>query len=450
MHVRLTAHALVRACTSFVGLFWVLWRTHGHPGYAVNAHPTSYLRRWLRCTRTTHSHPIPTFQWHLGHNPARGCPPNDKGFDYFYGLPYSHEEGFPGPGPEGIIWPPVPLYENYDLIEQPINFTSLTPRYTQHVLDILDNTTKTGTPLFMYLGYEECHVPLFAARDFQNASRRGPYGDMMEQMDASIGTIMDKIRSTPALADNTIVLFTSDNGAWLAPSTGVPGAAGNPLWGGSNAPFRGGKGSTWEGGFREPAIVWAPGRVPASSVSYEPTTMMDILPTFAEYAGVQLPAGITYDGKSIVSVLNGTLAATPGAAPVHNYIWYWREKTLYAARHGQYKAHFFTRPGFGTDNATAHNPPLLFNVEHDPAEANALNASLYADELATIIAASKAHVASITPSVSEYEAQDWKLVPCCHKKFDWHQAMEFVSEGKLGLAIWDSCVCTNNTDVPVA
>lgn len=393
-------------------------------------------------------------KWHLGHNPANNCTPNDQGFDYFYGLPYSHEEGFPGPELESIVWPPVPLFENRELIQQPVNMETLTPRYTNKTLNLLDEYAASGEPFLHYIGYAESHVPLFAAPEFQGISRRGPYGDTTTQMDASIGQIIAKLKET-GLDQNTYVIFSSDNGAWVDPGTGLGTLNSKPLSGGSNAPFRGGKGSTWEGGMREPAIVWAPGRVPAGTVSMEPVTMMDLLPTFSELAGIPNPPGVILDGKSIVSVIQPTeeQGTAELAEPIHQAIFYWREHVLYATRYGPWKAHFFTRPGFLPEPPTPHDPPLLFQIEHDPAERLPINATLEPvarQVLATIEALSRAHVANITRGVSQYEAQSWAVVPCCHKAYNKTQATGFWDQKEYGLAVWDECVCSDATTRPKA
>lgn len=190
-------------------------------------------------------------KWHIGSNPAAGClPTQNQGFDYFFGLPYSHEEGFPGPAvPESLVFPPIPVMQNESIVQQPVDLDNLTPTYTAQTLALLDmlagkpvatppkfgvpagSQPKPDQPFFLHVAYEECHVPLFAATAFQNRSRRGHYGDALEQMDASIGAILDKLEET-GLADSTTVIFSSDQGAWLDAGSGL--SKGSYLNGGSN------------------------------------------------------------------------------------------------------------------------------------------------------------------------------------------------------------------------
>lgn len=415
------------------------------------------------------------------------------------------------------MFPPMPLHENLKLIEQPLDLTTLTPRYTARALELLAQLAPNasvankalnsllyapgasnwtgfapaamnlttpplrGQPFFLYFAFEESHVPLFTANNFRNVSRRDRYGDMTMQMDAAIAQVMTFLQQT-GLDQTTTVLFSSDNGAWIDPGTGFPGSTGQPAIGGSNAPFKDGKGSTWEGGLREPAILWAPGRVPPGQVIQEPTTLMDVFDTFLERANAQSPPASGLDSASFWRFVNGSSAESMRAQPtsfaylasqaltpapipplpsnpafrqmdqppLHDFIWMWREDTLYAARYGSYKAHFFTRSGFGSDPPVAQDPPLLFDLSWDFGEAFPLNVTVapYDAILAAIVAGADAHRASVTMYPSQYEALDWSLVPCCNKPFNMTEALEFLEEGQIGLAIWDSCVCSGNTNIP--
>jgi hypothetical protein len=144
----------------------------------------------------------------------------------------------------------------------------------------------------------------------------------------------------------------------------------------------------------------------------------------------------------------------PSVYSFHEYVYYWREAVLYAIRWGPWKAHFFTRPGFGFVAPTPWDPPLLFQVEWDPAEAFPLNSSVAPFDalVAHMTAAAAAHVASVVPVPAQEDPQDFALVLCCDKPFNGTQALEFVAEGtyELGLALWDACVCSDATSPPVA
>jgi arylsulfatase A-like enzyme len=375
-------------------------------------------------------------KWHLGHN--EGCLPPERGFDFFYGLPYSHEEGYPGPTPEDLIWPPVPLMKGMDIVQQPVNLSDITQRYTSQALNLLDQYAKSNQSFLMHVAYEEPHVPLFANPAFLNTSRRGLYGDAVEQMDDSVGQILQKLRDT-GLSKNTLVYFTSDNGAWINPSSGIPGAPPAPLTGGCNGPLQDGKGSTWEGGMREPAIFWWP-NVIKPGLSMELITMMDVFPTFLSLSNMTSPNNATYpiDGLNIAPLLLGTNKTSP-----HDYIYYWREHTVYAVRYGPWKAHYYTRTGFDTDPPVEHNPPLLFNVDWDPAERVPLNVSDYADIVANIDNALQQHLEEVVPGVSQYEKQRWTLVPCCHGSFNSSDFLDYIREHEWSLALWEElgCVC---------
>jgi arylsulfatase A-like enzyme len=402
-------------------------------------------------------------KWHLGHrlDADVGCLPGDgrRGFDYFFGLPYSHEEGYPGPFPEGLVWPPVPLYENATILEQPFNASDLTPRYTSTALAFVDAAQARGEPYFLHLAYEAPHVPLFTSPAFANVSRRGLYGDAVQEMDSSVGELMAAIRSGPS-ATNTVVVFTSDNGAWLNANSGLSAPYVNARSGigacdgGSNGPFYEGKGSTWEGGLRVPALVWWPGRVPAGATSFALASGLDLLPTLLALANVPLPPNVPLDGHDLSGVwLGASAAALDDYGPWWgSYMFFWREATVYALRTGKYKVHYITRSGFNaSDLGTVRSPPLVFDVESDPGEAHPLatDPASVAPETQAVLdgasAALAAHLASLQPlPTPQYDAaQNWSVVPCCPRAtFDPEAAVAYARAGEWGMALWDECVCT--------
>ncbi|MEM7603122.1 MAG: sulfatase, partial [Verrucomicrobiota bacterium] len=194
-------------------------------------------------------------KWHLGiHEASR---PTDQGFDNSFGIPYSndmdprdgvrHREDAGNQNPPHDGWH-VPLLRDNAVVEQPADQTTLTKRYTEESIAFIEQLERA--PFFLYLAHTMPHVPLFASPDFHGKSRAGRYGDVVEEIDWSTGEILNHLRET-GLAKKTLVLFTSDNGPWTVMHDE----------GGSAGPLREGKGSTWDGGMRVPAIAWMPGKI---------------------------------------------------------------------------------------------------------------------------------------------------------------------------------------------
>jgi arylsulfatase A len=195
-------------------------------------------------------------------------------------------------------------------------------------------------------------VPLFASDKFRGASRRGIYGDVVEELDWSVGQVLQTLHDE-GLSRNTLVVFTSDNGPWLI----------QDLHGGSAGLLRDGKGSTWEGGMREPFLVWWPGRVPAGRTVHEMVSTLDLLPTLVRLAGGRPPADRELDGYDVSPLFLGI-----GPSP-RKVMFFYRGETLYAVRSGAYKAHFITENAYGPDRKRKeHKPPLLYNLDRDPSE----------------------------------------------------------------------------------
>jgi len=202
---------------------------------------------------------------------------------------------------------------------------------------------------FLYLAYNLPHVPLFASEEFEGRSPRGIYGDVVEEIDYSVGQILTKLRET-GLDQSTIVVFTSDNGPWLIMNKE----------GGSAGLLREGKGSTWEGGMREPCIFWAPGSIKPGMVTGIGSTM-DLYTTFCNLAGVSVPDDRIVDGMDLSPVL------FEGKESPRKEMFFYRGDRLYAVRLGDYKAHFITQSGYEPE-ITEHDPPLLYDVNVDPSE----------------------------------------------------------------------------------
>lgn len=294
-------------------------------------------------------------KWHLGHLPQ--YLPTEHGFDYYFGIPYSNDmdqqfpdsvgyhEGCRNPKP-GYYNPP--LMRNAEIFERPAEQSTITLRYTEEAVSFIEKHQEN--PFFIYLAHSMPHVPLYRSSDFENRSLRGKYGDVIEEIDWSVGEILSALKRLE-LEENTIVVFTSDNGPWLIFDD----------HGGSAGLLSGGKGGTFEGGMREPAIFWAPGVV-KPQVVMELGATLDLLPTFCSLANIKLPVDRVYDGYDLSPVLTGT-----GEGP-RDVIFYYRGTEIYALRKGAYKAHFITQGEYGGPAKTAHDPPLLFNLEVDPSE----------------------------------------------------------------------------------
>lgn len=374
---------------------------------------------------------------HIGHN--TGCLPVDRGFDYFYGLPYSHEEGYPT-YPEGFGWPPAPLIKDRTIVEQPVNYSTLNPRYNQIALSLLDQYATTKENFFLHLAWENVHVPLFCSPSFCGTSQRGLYGDAVMEMDDSVGQIMAKLKATH-LDENTLLFFGSDNGAWQNPSSGFSEYPMSPFDGGSNGALFEGKGSTYEGGMRVVGMFWWPRMILPGGVSMEIASMMDLVPTVLELSGISSPKNLVLDGHSLVPMLTGKNQTSP-----YMYYPYWRDHTLYAIRNGSFKCHFWTRSGFGQDAPVSHDPCLLYNIDWDVAERIPLNATNYPNYDAVIDlmnALNQSHTASMTFGPSQFELQDVSVIPCCHATLNMTAMVEALERYGPGIDMWNAlgCVC---------
>ena len=332
-------------------------------------------------------------KWHLGvwtNDPAHH--PRKHGFDFYFGLPHSNDMNPTSKAPKRAAgrldqdpeWWAAPLFRNEELIEQPADQTQLTRRYTEEAVNFI-HEHKSG-PFFLYLAHTFPHVPLFASKKFSGTSRRGLYGDVVEEIDWSVGRVLASLRQEN-LAENTLVFFTSDNGPWL-----IQGQAG-----GSAGLLRDGKGSTWEGGMREPGIAWWPGKIKPGQVCHALASTMDLFTTSLSLAGAPIPADRPIDGVDIRPLLFGA-----GEAPRDAYFYY-RGTHLFAVRKGEFKAHYFTQAGYTQPKPEAHEPPLLFDLGADPGESFDVAAS-HPDVLAEIAHAIERHKATLTPVQNQLDA----------------------------------------------
>ena len=267
-------------------------------------------------------------KWHLGYQEK--FLPTSQGFDYYYGLPYSNDMR------------PLPLIENTETIEKPAKQETLTKRYTERAVEFIRE--HRDQPFFVYLPHTMPHVPLHVSEEFKGSSESGLYGDVMQELDWSVGQILQTLQKLD-LEENTLVIYTSDNGPWLSKGDR----------GGSAGPLREGKFTTYEGGFRMPCIMRWPGVISAGSVCHEVAGTIDLLPTFAQLADAQVPQDRVIDGKSILPLITGE----PGAKSPHEAYYYYRGSNLQAVRQGRWKLRMAGKPE-------------LYNLREDIGEQNNL------------------------------------------------------------------------------
>lgn len=310
-------------------------------------------------------------KWHLGHHPQ--FLPMQNGFDEYFGLPYSndmwpfHPEVRHLPLEERLKrWPHLPLIDGNKVIVDQVTDseqTQLTTQYTERAVSFIDRNA--AKPFLLYVAHSMVHVPLYVSDKFSGKSETGLFGDVVMEIDWSVGQIMDALKRN-GLDENTLVVFTSDNGPWLS--------YGNHA--GSAGPFREGKGTMFEGGCRVPCIMRWPGRIPANTVCSEPAMTIDLFPTVAHLIEATLPAH-TLDGRNIWPLMAGEDGAT---SPQEAYYLYYGSK-LHAVRSGPWKLHlpheYRTLDGqpAGLDGIPANYrnatlPLSLFNLESDPGETN--------------------------------------------------------------------------------
>ncbi len=331
-------------------------------------------------------------KWHLGHLPQ--FLPTSNGFDTYFGIPYSNDmDRLADHGPEGraAFWEPrtefwnVPLMRDEEIVERPADQTTITRRYTEEAVSFIRE--HQAEPFFVYLPHNLPHVPLFRSPEFEGVSRRGYYGDVIEEIDWSVGQVLDAVRDL-GLDENTFVFFSSDNGPWLIFGD----------HGGSAGLLTDGKGCTWEGGMRVPGIAWCPGQIPGGRISHEVTMTMDLFPTCINLAGATLSTDRILDGTDISPILLDT-----GEVP-QRPMFYYRGTELMAVRWGPWKAHYYTQGAYGEDarERTAHDPPLLFHLDIDPSERQN-RASEQPEVLTAIAEIVAAHEADLVAPPSQLE-----------------------------------------------
>lgn len=257
-------------------------------------------------------------KWHLGARPEHL--PLRQGFDEFFGLPYSNDM-WPHHPSTPTYYPPLPLYEGERVIERNPDQSQLTARYAGRAVDFIRRNR--DRPFFLYLAHSMPHVPLHVSDTFRGRTGRGLYGDVIEELDWSVGQVLDALRDA-GIDDRTLVVFASDNGPWR-PYGDHAGSAGA---------LRGEKGTAFEGGVRVPFLARWPGRLPAGKVVHAPAMAIDLLPTLARLAGAQPPVDRVIDGRDIWPLLAGSTDASP-----HEALYFYWGSGLHAVRSGRWKLH---------------------------------------------------------------------------------------------------------------
>ncbi|NNC89086.1 MAG: sulfatase [Akkermansiaceae bacterium] len=308
-------------------------------------------------------------KWHLGDH--RKFLPLQHGFDEYFGLPYSNDMWPHHPGVRHLPmekrlqrWPHLPLIEGNEVVNPKVtgeDQKNLTTRYTEKALDFIRR--RKAAPFFLYVAHSMPHVPLYVSPKFEGKSKQGLYGDVIMEIDWSVGQIL-KALEDHGLEKDTIVLFTSDNGPWLS--------YGNHA--GSAGPLREGKGTAWEGGQRVPCIARWPGTIPAGTVCHQPAMHIDLFPTMAALIGAGLPAhGV--DGKDIRALFEQPATAR---SPHEAYYFFWG-RALHAVRSGKWSLHFPHayrslegapgKDGLPGPYRQLRTPLALFDLESDPGQA---------------------------------------------------------------------------------
>jgi arylsulfatase A-like enzyme len=277
-------------------------------------------------------------KWHLGWDePFR---PQRHAFDEFFGLPYSNDSAAWGVGEpfmQVMGLEPLPLIDGDKIFEAPVDQSTLTRRYTERAVEFI-RKNREG-PFFLYLPHTMPHVPQYASPQFEGKSQAGLYGDVVEELDWSVGVLIDLLRELK-IEERTLVIFTSDNGAPARPQQPAAKGAKAPKGGGrfpgrdlagSNGPLRAGKGTTFEGGIRVPAIAWWPKSLQAGQTVTEPISTLDLLPTIANLAGAKLPAGNLIDGLDV----SGFLLRDEPLSP--RMLYHYFGPQLQAVREGKWK-----------------------------------------------------------------------------------------------------------------
>jgi len=282
-------------------------------------------------------------KWHLGYMQDKFLPPN-KGFDSWFGIPYSNDYRKPWVQTDE----PLSLFRGTDMVEFPINQNTLTKRYTEEAVSFINENSDSEEPFFFYLAYNMAHLPIFTTDEFRGTSDAGLYGDVMSDLDWSVGEVLTSLKEN-GIDENTIVFLTSDNGPWLNLPDRMLAEGVRPWHQGTTGLLRGAKHTSYEGGNRVPAMIRWPGKITPGQVTHELVGMPDIYRTFMELGEAELP-NHTLDGYDLVPFLMGEVEESP-----RNEYAYFRGD-LEALRVGDWKLRL------------ASGEPELFNLQLDPSE----------------------------------------------------------------------------------
>ncbi len=298
-------------------------------------------------------------KWHLGHLPE--FLPINQGFDSYWGIPYSNDMDRVHNAPHyrkmasDPHWYPdttdyqCPIMDGAEVIERPADQNTITRRYTEQSVAFIDDNREH--PFFLYLAHSMPHIPLFCDEPFRGRSLGSLYGDVIEEIDWSVGQVLDAIERN-GLSRRTVVVFSSDNGPWLSFRT----------HGGSAGPLRAGKGTTFEGGQRVPTVFWGPGTIEPGLVT-EMGSTLDLMATFASLAGCSIPADRKLDSYDLSPLLRGE-----GPGPRTEFF-YWTRAELHAVRSGKWKLHLKQREPVNYGKAVELQQPELYDLTADISEA---------------------------------------------------------------------------------
>ncbi|XP_076125187.1 arylsulfatase A [Alosa pseudoharengus] len=315
-------------------------------------------------------------KWHLGVGPNGTYLPTRQGFDSYLGIPYSHDMGpcsnltcFPpdvkcfGFCDRGVVT--VPVMHDEVIVQQPADFLQLETAYSKFATNFIRRSANKKQPFFLYYPSHHTHYPQYAGEKAAGKSGRGPFGDALLELDSTVGHIIHTLTEA-GIINNTLIFFTADNGPELMRKSR----------GGNAGLMKCGKGTTYEGGMREPAMAYWPGHI-KPGVTHELASSLDILPTFAALAGAPLPK-VALDGFDMRRIL-----FHKGPSQRKAMFYYPVDPSekygVFAVRMGKYKAHYYTRGAAHSDTTPdhdchmtsimkQHNPPLLFDLEADPSE----------------------------------------------------------------------------------
>ena len=361
-------------------------------------------------------------KWHLGVGENGTYLPTNHGFDYYLGIPYSNDMGpcticyFPNEACLSPLKNPCnggysgcPVFENADIIEQPVNFLTLAERYSNAATGFI-KANAGKNPFFLYMAFSHTHKPQFSGQEFTNSTLRGHFGDALAELDDQVGKILSALKDAQ-IDDSTFVFFTSDNG----PSLHVQQNGGN------GGLLRCGKGSTWDGGMREPGIAWWPGKIRQGRTA-ELAATVDLFPTIMSITGAK-PGPAFIDGIDMSPILFDSKPSNR-----ESYVYFPSSYSpsigYHALRWKQYKAHYYTSGGLCVDtypdivcranySRHTHDPPLLYDLHQDPGEIYNLDTTRYSDVMDKIEEVRKNFESTFEYSKSEMErGHDEKLIPC--------------------------------------